>query len=266
MRGIEKNLLVVSTVDPEQKKRSRSTSLAQPLMNGIIDVHVGQNRSSLMTLGKSNQATSPAPLDTASAYDADSGISDTEDEDKLTDKPLETEAKEEMRVTPSEPIAVKEEDEVAEEALVPSENSFATALSEEETASKNLEVDVEDVAMKLNEEEALESNQVATVTEAAPEVKEVTIDKKRPLEDDDDEKENNRDAKQPRFFSPDKSSEAQVSEIVTEESEAGTEVSEAEESKSTDDLPEVKEAATLTTVNDKETVTEETEGTEGERS
>ena len=38
-------------------------------MNGIIDVHVGQNRSSLMTLGKSNQATSPAPLDTASAYD-----------------------------------------------------------------------------------------------------------------------------------------------------------------------------------------------------
>lgn len=62
------------------------------------------------------------------------------------------------------------------------------------------------------------------------------------------------------------SSEAQVSEIVTEESEAGTEVSETEESKSTDDLPEVKEAATLTTVNDKETVTEETEGTEGERS
>lgn len=112
-----------------------------------------------------------------------------------------------MRVTPSEPIAVKEEDEVAEEALVPSENSFATALSEEETASKNLEVDVEDVAMKLNEEEALESNQVATVTEAAPEVKEVTIDKKRPLEDDDDEKENNRDAKQPRFFSPDKVTE-----------------------------------------------------------
>jgi len=75
MRGIEKNLLVVSTVDPEQKKRSRSTSLTQPLMNGIIEVHVGQNRASLMTFGKSNQATSPAPLDTVSAYDADSGIS-----------------------------------------------------------------------------------------------------------------------------------------------------------------------------------------------
>ena len=38
-------------------------------MNGIIEVHVGQNRASLMTFGKSNQATSPAPLDTVSAYD-----------------------------------------------------------------------------------------------------------------------------------------------------------------------------------------------------
>jgi len=51
------------------RKRSRSTSLTQPLMNGIIEVHVGQNRASLMTFGKSNQATSPAPLDTVSAYD-----------------------------------------------------------------------------------------------------------------------------------------------------------------------------------------------------
>nr|CAG4642749.1 EOG090X0BWU [Evadne anonyx] len=245
MRGIEKNLLVVSTVDPEQnRKRSRSTSLAQPLMNGIIEVHVGQNRASLMTFGKSNQATSPAPVDSVPAYDADSGISDTEDEDKLTDKPLETEAsKEELPVAPSEPIVVKEDsDKMTEETseAAPSENTtIPTTSAEEDTASKNLDVDVEDIAAKPTEEEPLESNAVATVIEVTPEVKEAPIDKKRPLEEDnDDETENNRDAKQPRFFSPDKSSEAQVSEAVTEESEAVAEVS--EESKSTDDLPEEK--------------------------
>jgi len=252
MRGIEKNLLVVSTVDPEQKKRSRSTSLTQPLMNGIIEVHVGQNRASLMTFGKSNQATSPAPLDTVSAYDADSGISDTEDEDKLTDKPSDMEAKEEARVALSEPIATKEEDKMTEEILAPIENSIPTTLSEEETACKSLEVDVEDIAVKSNEDETFGSNQVTTIIEATPEVKEPSIDKKRPLEEDDDEEtENNRDAKQPRFFSPDKSSEtqvseatvAEVSEILAEVSEAVPEVSEAEESKSTDDLEEDKAEA-----------------------
>merc|ERR1712071_701347 len=110
-------------------KRSRSTSMAQPMMNGIIEVHVGPNRASLMAFGKTNQLNSHASLDVASAYDADSGISDTEDEDKLSDnsKPLiETEAKE-VRETSSEepPLPVKD--------------------NNEEASSKSQDVDIEDV-------------------------------------------------------------------------------------------------------------------------
>ena len=43
--------------------------MAQPMMNGIIEVHVGPNRASLMAFGKTNQLNSHASLDVASAYD-----------------------------------------------------------------------------------------------------------------------------------------------------------------------------------------------------
>ena len=115
-------------------------------------------------------------------------------------------AKEEARVTPSEPIATTEDDKTTEETLTPSENLIPMTLSEEENAaSKSQDIDVENIAVKPHEEEVLESNQVTIFTEVIPEPKEATMDKKRPLEEDeDDEIENNRDAKQPRFFSPDK--------------------------------------------------------------
>jgi len=219
MRGIEKNLLVVSTVDPEQRKRSRSTSMAQPMMNGIIEVHVGPNRASLMAFGKTNQLNSHASLDVASAYDADSGISDTEDEDKLSDnsKPLiETEAKE-VRETSSEepPLPVKDgnsEEETVQSA--PETENIAVKSNNEEASSKSQDVDIEDVEDVAEgpveqdnpSDRATEpSSEIATLESEVQEVKEVAVDKKRSLEEDeDDEVESNREAKQARFFSPSK--------------------------------------------------------------
>nr|CAG4637298.1 EOG090X0BWU [Ceriodaphnia reticulata]SVE73153.1 EOG090X0BWU [Ceriodaphnia reticulata] len=82
MRGIEKNLLVVSTVDPEQRKRSESVSSSQTLVNGVVEINVGSSRP-LVTFGaKNDQRPASAASDTASVSDADSGISDTEDEEK----------------------------------------------------------------------------------------------------------------------------------------------------------------------------------------
>nr|SVE78452.1 EOG090X0BWU [Daphnia lumholtzi] len=84
MRGIEKNLLVVTTVDPEQRKRSESVSSSQTLVNGVVDISVGSSRP-LATFGTKNESR-PVALDAASVSDADSGISDTEDEDKPSAK------------------------------------------------------------------------------------------------------------------------------------------------------------------------------------
>nr|SVE71900.1 EOG090X0BWU [Daphnia similis]SVE72526.1 EOG090X0BWU [Daphnia similis] len=91
MRGIEKNLLVVTTVDPEQRKRSESVSSSQSLVNGVVDISVGSSRP-LATFGTKNDSrpvsvaifnffASAGPILTA-----DSGISDTEDEDKPSAK------------------------------------------------------------------------------------------------------------------------------------------------------------------------------------
>nr|CAH0111169.1 unnamed protein product [Daphnia galeata] len=86
MRGIEKNLLVVTTVDPEQRKRSESVSSSQTLVNGVVDVNMGSSRP-LATFGAKNDSRPiSAASDTASVSDADSGISDTEDEDKPAGK------------------------------------------------------------------------------------------------------------------------------------------------------------------------------------
>nr|SVE81539.1 EOG090X0BWU [Daphnia magna] len=86
MRGIEKNLLVVTTVDPEQRKRSESVSSSQTLVNGVVDISVGSSRP-LATFGAKNDSRPvSAALDATSVSDADSGISDTEDEDKPSAK------------------------------------------------------------------------------------------------------------------------------------------------------------------------------------
>nr|SVE84470.1 EOG090X0BWU [Daphnia pulex] len=82
MRGIEKNLLVVTTVDPEQRKRSESVSSSQTLVNGVVDINVGSSRPLATFAAKNDSRPVSAASDTASVSDADSGISDTEDEDK----------------------------------------------------------------------------------------------------------------------------------------------------------------------------------------
>ncbi|EFX67852.1 hypothetical protein DAPPUDRAFT_229122 [Daphnia pulex] len=82
MRGIEKNLLVVTTVDPEQRKRSESVSSSQMLVNGVVDINVGSSRPLATFAAKNDSRPVSAASDTASVSDADSGISDTEDEDK----------------------------------------------------------------------------------------------------------------------------------------------------------------------------------------
>lgn len=86
MRGIEKNLLVVTTVDPEQRKRSESVSSSQTLVNGVVDINVGSSRPLATFAAKNDSRPVSAASDTASVSDADSGISDTEDEDKPTRK------------------------------------------------------------------------------------------------------------------------------------------------------------------------------------
>ncbi|XP_057367415.1 serine/threonine-protein phosphatase 4 regulatory subunit 2-like isoform X2 [Daphnia carinata] len=80
MRGIEKNLLVVSTVDPEQRKRSESVSSSQTLVNGVFDVSVGSSRP-VATFGSKNDSR-PVTV----ALDAASASDDTEDEDKPSAK------------------------------------------------------------------------------------------------------------------------------------------------------------------------------------
>lgn len=81
MRGIEKNLLVVSTVDPEQRKRVDSSS-SQTLVNGVVEGHAVSNIRAAPVHATFSQRPTSAASDVASVSDADSGISDTEDEDK----------------------------------------------------------------------------------------------------------------------------------------------------------------------------------------
>nr|CAG4646521.1 EOG090X0BWU [Macrothrix elegans] len=91
MRGIEKNLLVVSTVDPDQsRKRSESVASSQTLINGIVDTALSTSKTTTAcsVIDKAEQRPSSVASDVASV-DADSGISDTEDEEKPSAKPAE---------------------------------------------------------------------------------------------------------------------------------------------------------------------------------
>nr|CAG4647342.1 EOG090X0BWU [Megafenestra aurita]SVE92609.1 EOG090X0BWU [Megafenestra aurita] len=133
MRGIEKNLLVVSTVDPEQRKRSESVSSSQTLVNGVVEINVGTNRP-LVTFGaKNDQRPASAASDTASVSDADSGISDTEDEEKpagkqpTSIKTPENESKETLGAAEEEKPALTEK---AVPALVESQVTPAAMESE----------------------------------------------------------------------------------------------------------------------------------------
>nr|SVE89479.1 EOG090X0BWU [Daphnia sinensis] len=126
MRGIEKNLLVVTTVDPEQRKRSESVSSSQTLVNGVVDVSVGSSRP-LATFGTKNESRPVSvAVDAASVSDADSGISDTEDEDKPSAKhPTSINVPDTDHQEPSE---AKETTNGAADAIEESEPSSKTEM------------------------------------------------------------------------------------------------------------------------------------------
>ena len=129
---------------------------------------------------------------------------------------IETEAKE-VRETSSEepPLPVKDgnsEEETVQSA--PETENIAVKSNNEEASSKSQDVDIEDVEDVAEgpveqdnpSDRATEpSSEIATLESEVQEVKEVAVDKKRSLEEDeDDEVESNREAKQARFFSPSK--------------------------------------------------------------
>nr|SVE75977.1 EOG090X0BWU [Daphnia hispanica] len=161
MRGIEKNLLVVTTVDPEQRKRSESVS-SQTLVNGVVDVSVGSSRP-LATFGTKNDSRPVSvALDAASVSDADSGISDTEDEDKPSAKQsslvkapdIEQQEPSEVRETTSGAADVNEETK-------PSSNT-------ETESSGPIEPHIATVAMTREEPPTVQMSEDVVVPVAAP--------------------------------------------------------------------------------------------------
>nr|CAG4641982.1 EOG090X0BWU [Eurycercus lamellatus] len=289
MRGIEKNLLVVSTVDPEQssRKRSESVSSSQTLMNGVVELNAGSNRAAALPLStfgnKSDQRPASAASDVASVSDADSGISDTEDEEKPAiekkqlDSVVSEDANEEVKKTPSpvppvelQPnladeaeteidaltlpmstivasdeslplsesiVPVTEEEEnpapVEAHAEAPAEAPSETLVLEEETKivtdateSGIKSEEVEEVKPIVEEERIVDSIAVAeeegTTAPIASMEAAVISEKKRPLErveGDEEDTELSPDAKQPRFFSPDKIVENPIPEEGAAQSE-----------------------------------------------
>nr|CAG4636456.1 EOG090X0BWU [Eubosmina coregoni]SVE70018.1 EOG090X0BWU [Eubosmina coregoni] len=259
MRGIEKNLLVVSTVDPEQRKRVDSTS--QTLVNGVVEVNAASNNRALTHVTFAQRPTSAAS-DVASVSDADSGISDTEDEDKLPhlikqqqEEPvvaLTTSVEEQSKVEVSaneqqvkeSPIAMETEtgtEPVPESETVSSEAVFTIATPTEEVkpsspAAAPSEIEpaaiisteltttavqqLEEPVASLPMEQTDESVAVIEMTESTPLAETVLqetpgADKKRPLEreennEENEDEEHSPDAKQPRIFSPDKVMDAPV--------------------------------------------------------
>nr|CAG4643453.1 EOG090X0BWU [Ilyocryptus agilis] len=263
MRGIEKNLLVVSTVDPEQsgRKRSESVSSSQPLVNGIVELNSGPNNrsstpSSLVSAAatavdkKTEHRPSSAASDVASVSDGDSGISDTEDEEKpftesqRQELPPQTadEANDRTSVVPqlappgdetepsvSVPVSVRAEDPVppaeavvAESASEPVDNEPLMDVTEgESSAGEGTVTTKTEVQESIAEEQPqvqppeeprlepsdstetpvlVQNTETDLVSEAIPAP---VSDKKRPLEKEEDV-EFSPDAKQPRYFSPDK--------------------------------------------------------------
>nr|CAG4649625.1 EOG090X0BWU [Scapholeberis mucronata]SVE93838.1 EOG090X0BWU [Scapholeberis mucronata] len=266
MRGIEKNLLVVSTVDPRQRKRSDSVSSSQTLVNGVVEVNVGSQPRPLVTFGAKSDQQRPASAasDTTSVSDADSGISDTEDEEKPSGKEPTTINKvaendveqshgaavglEESKATLESPAVVESpvtagdvmETETPEAAVTEASSSApsSTPPSEEESGNKTIDVEsvapvvpaTEESSKPLTTEEPICKSEMTNEGEAPVETP--ISDKKRPLEKEEDggegadDGDHSPDAKQPRIFSPDK---------VVEE-EAKTEVKESE-SQGNEELP-----------------------------
>nr|SVE73777.1 EOG090X0BWU [Daphnia atkinsoni] len=170
MRGIEKNLLVVTTVDPEQRKRSESVSSSQTLVNGVVDISVGSSRPPA-TFGTKNDSRPVSALDAAPVSDADSGISDTEDEDKPSSKPtLTTDQQEQSEVK-----------ETTNGAADVSEGSKPTS-STETVSTEPTEVQVATVAITSEESLTVPMSEDVAVPVAAP-VEDVKVEKTSSEED-----------------------------------------------------------------------------------
>nr|CAG4635020.1 EOG090X0BWU [Alona affinis] len=177
MRGIEKNLLVVSTVDPEQSSRKQlaSVSSSQSLLNGVVE----SNRTSafgamslpLASFGNKSgdqqqQRPSSVASDVASISDADSGISDTEDEEKPaaeSSSHLQNKLKDQQPVEPSSG-QLEETEAPSAPAVEPPVDPETPAVAVEDTSAPI-------IAVQEPTTEAL--NSVPSVSEEAPRVDEV---------------------------------------------------------------------------------------------
>jgi len=239
MRGLEKNLLVVSTVDPEQRRPVP----ALPMVNGVMEEGIHHHRAPAFTSGKDSERPESVASDVASVSDADSGISDTEDEDKPakqtnmvqetpplsevkqvqqpSDEMMEaTEEKEgtatipacrldpvsEMSVAPTEAKVAEEQPKTEEESL-PNNTDTAPKATEQCAEEKKIECDSKDSETETLVEEPEPKIKEQPTEESREELRDSGSDKKRPLEveeDDEDDAEHSPDAKQPRIFSPDK--------------------------------------------------------------
>nr|SVE75344.1 EOG090X0BWU [Daphnia dolichocephala] len=173
MRGIEKNLLVVTTVDPEQRKRSESVSSSQTLVNGVVDISLGSSRPPVNFGAKNDSRPVSAASDAASASDADSGISDTEDEEKPAEKqpvlasvPGTDQDTSETRETTNGAADVTQETKPSSitdtTSPVPTESQDPTvAMTSEESPTVQVSEDVVVPAVALAETEKVETELTA---------------------------------------------------------------------------------------------------------
>nr|CAG4641145.1 EOG090X0BWU [Eulimnadia texana] len=177
MRGIEKNLLVVSTVEPGQVRRADSVSPSQTFLNGVLEsdevpvessAWSTENVTTTYPHPKEEERRELEPVDNMSISDGtDSGISDTEDEENSSKKDgkrqqePEPESKEEGNETENNDTTKSDEEQQTGQSAEPMEETEETLQPEKNEAEEN---EASDAAEK-SESPAESENPVAASSE-----------------------------------------------------------------------------------------------------